>query len=172
MGCARIQRFMFHFMRFTNYFTSGCMAHTARWAFRALLLFGFLLAADSLLRAQQPPEGPMAPPPEHRVARIGNTSDPGEPPTLPIDQVVKKLTQQEDSYALAHTHYTYRKTIRIQEFGPDGQPAGEYTMVTQPGRDEDGVAVDRIIERPKSTLQYMQLESEDFEAINRMPAFR
>jgi hypothetical protein len=129
------------------------------------------LLAQRGTRAQQPPEGPMAPPPEHRVERIGNTSDPGEPPTLPIDQVIKKLTLEEDTYFLARTHYTYRKTIRIQEFGPDGKSSGEYVMVTQPGRDPDGVAFDRVVEHPRSTLQHMQLESEDFEALNRVPAF-
>jgi hypothetical protein len=130
-----------------------------------------LLVAERGSLAQQPPEGPMAPPSEHRVERIGNTADPGEPPTLPIDQVIKKLTQQEDAYLLARTHYTYRKTMRIQEFGPDGKPAGEYVVVTQPSRDPDGTPFDKVIERPHSTLQYMQLESEDFEALNRVPVF-
>src|SRR5271163_2489180 len=159
-------------MRFVNYLASERMVRAAQWTLRACLALGVLLIANSHLRAQQPPEGPMAPPPEHHVERIGNTSDPGEPPTLPIDQVIKKLTQQEDTYALARSHYTYRKTIRIQEFGPDGKPAGEYVMVTEPGRDPDGGAADKVVERPHSTLQYMpQLESEDFEALNRVPAF-
>src|SRR5271170_4594249 len=155
-----------------NDFRSERMMYAARWTLRACLALGVLLIANSHLRAQQPPEGPMAPPPEHHVERIGNTSDPGEPPTLPIDQVIKKLTQQEDTYALARSHYTYRKTIRIQEFGPDGKPAGEYVMVTEPGRDPDGGAFDKVVERPHSTLQYMpELQSEDFEALNRVPAF-
>ena len=138
---------------------------------RATLMLAMALLMVCGGRAQQPPEGPMAAPPELRVERIGNTSDPGEPPNLPIDQVIKKLTRQEDTYFLARNQYTYRKTIRVVEFGPDGKPAGEYSMVTQPGRDEDGVLVDKVIERPKSTLQYMQLESEDFEALNRVPSF-
>jgi hypothetical protein len=136
-----------------------------------LLALSFLLLAGGPLYAQQPPEGPMDPPPEHRVARIGNTSDPGEPPTLPIDEVIRKLSSREDVYFQARMHYTYRKTIRIQELGPDGRPVGEYLMVTQPGRDEDGTTFDKIVEHPKSTLQHMQLESEDFETLNRMPAF-
>jgi hypothetical protein len=172
----RIQLLMLFMNRFVNrhmnYFSSERAVRGSRWAFCAVLAVGFLLIAGAPLAAQQPPEGPMAPPPEHHVERIGNTSDPGEPPTLPIDQVIKKLTQQEDAYAVARSHYTYRKTIRIQEFGPDGKPAGEYVMVTEPGRDPDGGAVDKVVERPHSTLQYMpELQSEDFEALNRVPAF-
>jgi hypothetical protein len=152
-------------------FPSRQPSHVLRWSARLALALSFLLLADLSLRAQQPPEGPMDPPPEHRVARIGNTSDPGEPPTLPIDEVIKKLSNREDVYFQARMHYTYRKTIRIQELGPDGKPVGEYLMVTQPGRDEDGATFDKVVEHPKSTLQHMQLESEDFETLNRMPAF-
>jgi hypothetical protein len=131
----------------------------------------FLGSTQGPLRAQQPPEGPMEPPPEHRVARIANTPEPPEPPPVPTEEMIKRLALQEDSYLLARTHFTYRKTIRIQELGPDGKPAGEYVMVTQPSHEADGTAADRIVERPHSTLQYIQLESEDFDALNRMPAF-
>lgn len=138
---------------------------------RAALALAIFLAPKSGAWAQQPPEGPMAPPPEHRVERIGTTPDPGAPPALPIPEVIQKLTQQEDTYFLARAHYTYRKTIRVQEFGPDGKPSGEFVLVTEPGRDPDGIAVDRVVEHPHSTLQHMQLESEDFDALNRAPAF-
>jgi hypothetical protein len=130
-----------------------------------------LLFAGIALRAQQPPEGPMDPPPEHHATLIGTTPDPGEPPNLPIDEVIKKLSQKEDTYFLARAGYTYRKTIRIQELGPDGHPTGEYTLVTQAGHDPDGTAVDKVVERPKSTLEHIQLESEDLENLNRIPAF-
>jgi hypothetical protein len=138
---------------------------------RAAIAVGLLVLAQAVLRAQQPPEGPMDPPPEHHVTRIDTTPAAAEPPPVPTGEMINRLAAQEDSYLLARAHYTYRKTIRIQELGPDGKPAGEYTMVTQPGRDPDGTPMDRIIVRPHSTLQYLQLESEDFDGLNRMPAF-
>jgi hypothetical protein len=141
------------------------------WTRRGALALVILLVAGIRLRAQQPPEGPMDPPPEHHATRIGNVPDPGEPPNLPIDEVIKKLAQKEDTYFLARAKYTYRKTIRIQELGPDGKPTGEYTLVTQAGHDPDGTPVDRVVERPKSTLEHVQLESEDLENLNRIPAF-
>lgn len=164
---ARIRRIQFT-MQSRDFF----LAHPPfRAISRAMVALCLLSVAQSALRAQQPPEGPMEPPPEHRVARIANTPEPPEPPPVPTEEMIKRLALQEDAYLLARTHFTYRKTIRIQELGPDGKPAGEYVMVTQPGRDPDGTALDRIIVRPHSTLQYLQLESEDFDALNRMPAF-
>jgi hypothetical protein len=149
----------------TRFFRGGAVL------FRAAVAFGFSGAMTCSLFAQQPPEGPMDPPPEHHATRISNVADPGEPPNLPIDQVITKLAQEEDTYFLARAKYTYRKTIRIQELGPNGKPAGEYLLVTQAGHDSDGTTVDKVVERPQSTLTHMQLESEDLDGLNRIPSF-
>ena len=72
------------------------------------------------LQAQDSPQGPIAPPPEHHVTRVGNEAKPEAPPSLPEAEIIKRVSQKEDEYLLARTHYTYRRTVRIQEFGPDG----------------------------------------------------
>jgi hypothetical protein len=125
----------------------------------------------STLRAQDAPQGPIAPPPEHHVTRIGNVSEPEAPPSLPEDEIVKRFSQKEDDYILSRTHYSYRKTIRIQEFGADGQPSGEFVLVTQPGRDVEGKPFEKVMEKPHSTLQHIFLRSEDLEGLQRIPAF-
>jgi hypothetical protein len=127
--------------------------------------------AGSGLQAQDAAQGPIAPPPEHHVTRIGNVSEPEAPPSLPEAEIVKRFSQKEEEYLLSRTRYTYRKTIRIQEFGADGQPAGEFVLVTQPGRDVDGKPFEKIVERPRSTLQHLFLRSEDLEGLQRIPAY-
>jgi hypothetical protein len=134
----------------------------------------FLILAGiqgSALRAQDAPQGPIAPPPEHHVTRIGNVSEPEAPPSLPEDEIVKRFSQKEDQYIASRTHYSYRKTIRIQEFGADGQPSGEFVLVTQPGRDGEGKLFEKVIEKPRSTLQHLFLRSEDLQGLQRIPAF-
>src|SRR5258708_16239206 len=135
----------------------------------------FLAAAaiqGSPLRAQDASQGPIAPPPpDHHVTRIGNEPEPEAPPSLPEAEIVKRFSAKEDEYILARTHYTYRKTIRIQEFGADGQPSGEFVLVTQPGRDVEGKVFEKVVERPRSTLHHLFLRSEDLEGIQRIPAF-
>jgi hypothetical protein len=123
------------------------------------------------LKAQAGQQGPIAPPPDHHVTRIGNESEPEAPPALPEAEITKRFSLKEDEYILSRTRYTYRKTIRIQEFGPDGQAAGEYVLVTQPGRDAEGKLFEKVIEKPQSTLQYLFLRSEDLEGLQRVPAF-
>jgi hypothetical protein len=123
------------------------------------------------LRAQDAAQGPLAPPPEHRVTRVGNVSEPEAPPSLPEAEIVKRFSAKEDEYILSRTRYTYRKTVRIQEFGADGQPSGEFVLVTQPARDVEGKVFEKVVERPRSTLKHLFLRSEDLEGIQRIPGF-
>jgi hypothetical protein len=142
----------------------------------ALVLSAFAILAagatqGSPLLAQDAAQGPIAPPPEHHVIRIGNESEPAAPPALPEAEIVKRFSEKEDEYILSRTHYTYRKTIRIQEFGTDGQPAGEFQLVTQPSRDVDGKPFEKVVEKPRSTLRHLFLRSEDLDGLQRIPAF-
>ena len=144
------------------------------YQFFVLRVVVFLVLAavhGASLHAQDAAQGPMTPPPEHHVTRIGNVSEPVAPPSLPEAEIVKRFSLKEDEYILSRTHFTYRKTIRIQEFGPDGQPAGEFVLVTQPARDVEGKLFEKVVERPRSTLQHLFLRSEDLEGIQRIPAF-
>jgi len=136
-----------------------------------LLLLVLTAIQGSPLHAQDAAQGPIAPPPEHHVTRIGNVSEPEAPPSLPEAEILKRFSQKEDEYILSRTHFTYRKTIRIQEFGTDGQPSGEFVLVTQPGRDADGKPFEKVVEKPRSTLQHLFLRSEDLEGLQRIPAF-
>jgi hypothetical protein len=137
--------------------------------FVALLL---LLAVQGVpAHAQDSPQGPMTPPPEHHVTRVGTETTPGAPPDIPEAEIVKRFSQKEDEYIRSRAGYTYRKTIRIQEFGADGQPAGEFVLVTQPSRDAEGKLFEKVVERPQSSLRHFILRSEDLEGLQRVPAF-
>jgi len=138
---------------------------------RGIVLLSLAAMDGAWLPAQDAPQGPLAPPPEHHVTRVGNVAEPEAPPSLPETEIIKHFSEKEDEYILSRTRYTYRKTIRIQEFGPDGQPSGEFVLVTQPGRDADGKLFEKVVERPHSTLQHLFLRSEDLEGLQRVPAF-
>ncbi|HXY26054.1 MAG TPA: hypothetical protein VEI73_15465 [Candidatus Acidoferrum sp.] len=143
-----------------QFFLSGGLLFVATAVFQAAPLF-----------AQDAPVGPMTPPPEHHVTRIGNEPEPPAPPSLPEDEIIRRFTQKEDEYLATRTRYTYRKTIRVQEFGRDGKPAGEYDLVLEPARDADGKLYEKVAERPKSTLVHFYLRSEDLEGLQRVPPF-
>src|SRR5207253_4079258 len=66
------------------------------------LLFSLTPGASPLL-AQDAPQGPMAPSPDHHVVRIGNEPEPPAPPSLPEPEIIRRFSQKEDERSEEHT---------------------------------------------------------------------
>lgn len=135
-----------------------------------LFLSALTLGAPSL-RAQDAPQGPIAPPRDHHVVRLSSEPEPPAPPSLPESEIIRRFSQKEDEYLATRTRFTYKKTIRIEEFGSDGKPSGEFVLVMEPARDADGKFYEKVVQRPQSTMQHFFLRSEDLESLERIPAF-
>jgi hypothetical protein len=139
---------------------------------RTVLFLAVFLVPGSATPAQDSTQGPLAPPPEHRVTRsIGTQPEPEAPPSLPPDEIIRRFSEKEDEYVGARIRHTFRKSIRIQEFGPDGRLAGEFLRVTETAPGPDGRPAVKVIEKPQSTLQHAFLAPEDLEALDHVPAY-
>jgi hypothetical protein len=132
---------------------------------------GLLGARVTGLRAQEGPQGPMEAPAEHHVSRIGTEPEPPAPPSLPVEEIIRRFSQKEDEYLKSRSNYGFRKSVRIQEFGPDGGAIGEFLRVTEYQKLADGRVAMRAIEKPQSTLQGVYLAPEDLDALDRIPAY-
>ena len=121
--------------------------------------------------AQDQAPGPLAPAPDHTVHRVIGVAQPEAPPSLPPAQIIKGFSQKEEEYLAARPRYSYQKTIRIQEFGPDGAPSGEYQATYEAVRTSDGKIYEKAIAAPKSSLQYLQFEADDVQQLFRIPAY-
>ena len=141
---------------------------------KALLALIFALATSFALavsaRAQD--TGPLAPPPpEHSVRRISTVAEPEAPPALPPEEIIQRFAKKEDEYLSSRGGFTYHKTLRIEEFGPDGKPAGQLTIVTEARHNSEGKVFEKVLEKPQSTLQYSHVVPEDLGTLLRMPLF-
>src|ERR1700684_2494589 len=119
--------------------------------------FVYLLAAAGVcgadaaaLRAQGSSQGPMEAPAEHHVSRIGTEPEPPAPPSLPVEEIVRRFSVKEDEYLKSRPNYGFRKRVRIQEFGPDGGVVGEFLRVTEYQKLADGRVGMKAIEKPQS----------------------
>ena len=141
--------------------------------FTAVFALSLFLGFSSLaINAQENGPGPLEPPPEHKITRVtGGIALPEAPPSLPPAEIIKTFTQREDSFAAARPQYSYRRTIRIQEFGLDGKPSGEYLATSDAIRSADGKIYERAVAAPNSTLEALQLAPDDVQALLRMPAY-
>jgi hypothetical protein len=123
------------------------------------------------VRAQDAPKGPLAPPPDHEVKRVAGVEPVDVPPAIPAEEIIKRFSQKEDEYAAARGRYGYHKTIRVEEFGEDGKPSGQFVAELEARRGKDGVLYERFVATPQSTLHFLKLEAEDVVALTRPPAY-
>jgi hypothetical protein len=138
---------------------------------RAAFFLAAMLLSWQCAAAQESPQAPLAPPPEHDVRRMGNTPEPAAPPALPPDEIIKRFSQKEDEYVAARPAYGYRKTIRIDEFDREGQLVGQFLMATETVRGNNGQVFSKVVQRPQSTLHFFTLEPEDVKELDRVPPF-
>ncbi len=142
---------------------------------RLLLHIAFLVCALFLSRttchAQAAQQGPLTPPPDHDVRRVGTEPVPAAPPSIPPEEIIKRFSQKEDQYIVARAGYAYKKTVRVEEFGPDGKPSGQLLLVIEAKPGADGKIIEKTVERPQSTLHYLEMGPEDFQSLARMPVY-
>jgi len=116
--------------------------------------------------------GPVAPPPaDTHVHRVTTTEPAAVPPPMPPAEIIKVFAEKEDQYLRARIRYGYKKTIKLTEFGKDGQPSGEYQVVLATTVDSDGKVYEKTVEKAQSTLQYLTLEPGQLTAAARVPAY-
>jgi hypothetical protein len=154
------------------------MADNSSSAFRGFPSHHFLASVIGMIFlmgpaafAQENAPGPLAPPPEHHVTRLEGVSEPEAPPAIPPAEIIQNFTKKEEIYQNARQQFAYRKTIRIQEFGPDGRPTAEYNATYDAVRSADGKLYEKALATPQSTLEYLSFEPEDAQILTRIPAF-
>jgi hypothetical protein len=142
-----------------------------RFLIYSLAIAGLFGVRVTALLAQGTSQGPMEAPAEHHVSRIGTEPEPPAPPSLPVEEIIRRFSQKEDEYLKSRSNYGFRKSVRIQEFGPDGSAIGEFLRVTQYQKMVDGRVAVMPIEKPQSTLHGVYLAPEDLDALDRIPAY-
>jgi hypothetical protein len=131
---------------------------------------GLICAGAAGVSAQEP-TGPLTPPPEHDVHRVTTTQPTEPPPAVAPAEIIKSFAEKEEKFLRARIQYGYKKTIKLTEFGKDGQPSGEFQLAVVTVIDSDGKLYEKIVEQPPSTLHALRLSPEDLKAIARIPAY-
>lgn len=137
------------------------------WILGATLAF----FAASRVCSQENAPGPLQPPPEHNVKRIEGVPQPEAPPSLPPAEIIQRFSKKEELYAGVRPTFAYEKTIRIQEFGPNGRSSGEFTATYDGVRSADGQLYEKAVAAPQTTLQYLQFEPEDAQKLTHLPEY-
>jgi hypothetical protein len=102
---------------------------------------------------------------------LGTEPEPAAPPSVAPEEIIRRFSLKEDEYMAVRPTYGYRKTIRIDEFDRDGKQTGQYSMVTEVTRANNGQVISKVVQKPQSTLHAFTLETEDVKELDRIPAF-
>ena len=130
----------------------------------------FVAAGAVFAQEKQGPQPP--PPPEHSVKRVTTDQPSAEaPPSMPQPLIIKHFAEKEEEYAKARAHYGYKKTVRLTEYGADGNPMGEFVVTSTPMLASDGKLYERVTADETSTLKTVRLSPEDLNAISRIPSY-
>src|SRR5215813_4786806 len=94
-----------------------------------------------------------------------------EQPPIPVDQIIQKFATKEKEFKLARANYVYRQDIRVQTLNANDRVTGEWHQTWDVTFDASGRRVERVIAAPASTLNDIQLTSQDLQDFREIQPF-
>jgi hypothetical protein len=95
-------------------------------------------------------------------------ADPTEPE---LERIIQKFAEKESEFLLARERYTYRQTVRVEDFDGGGTPGGRYDLVSDIIFTGAGKRTERIVRAPVSTIRFVQFSPEDEQDIRSVQPF-
>lgn len=86
-------------------------------------------------------------------------------PATPVEQIIHQFTARESAYKEALSHYTYRRTARVQTIDDDNKVDGEWYEVDDVIFDSAGKRTEKTVFAPESSLQRVQMSPSDLQDI-------
>jgi hypothetical protein len=91
-----------------------------------------------------------------------------EQPAVPVQQIIQKFTEHEDEFRRERDNYTYTQDVTMQTLDDDGQPDGEYHLVSDILFTPAGKRYQKDIFAPVSTLTRINMSQQDFDDIEKV----
>jgi hypothetical protein len=95
-----------------------------------------------------------------------------EPPSMPVDDIIKKFSERESEFKRERANYTYTQTFSIQTIDEDSdRPDGEYRMTSDIVFTPDGKRFEKVTFAPAPTLQRIMLSEQDLDDLRNIQPF-
>ena len=94
-----------------------------------------------------------------------------EQPPIPTDDIIRQFAEKEKEFRAARANYVYRQDIRVQTLNANDRVTGEWHQVWEVTFDTSGKRVEKVVSAPASTLQDIQLTSEDLQDFREIQPF-
>jgi hypothetical protein len=93
-----------------------------------------------------------------------------EPTEAELQRIIEKFSEKESEFLLARERYTYRQTVRVEEFEAGGAPGGRYDLVSDIVF-LSGKRTERIVRAPVPTMRLVSFSPEDEQDIRSVQPF-
>jgi hypothetical protein len=133
----------------------------------AVSLTGVTLATAARIRAQEP--GTVQVQQDSKSPQAGNINS--APPSVPVDQIIQKFAERESEFKRERDNFTYTQSFLFQTLDMDGQPDGEYRMITDVLFTPAGKRYERVVEAPVSTITRLIFTQEDEDDLRNIQPF-
>ena len=115
-------------------------------------------------------QGPIKQPPSRDIKRIPMESAP-EPPPIPVEELIRRVTERENEIIRARNASTYQVSLRLQEFNDAGEAVGEFQMATDVLFSKEGKPYEKVVRTAPSALTHLALPSEELTAFAHVRQF-
>lgn len=131
---------------------------------KSLLLFACLVqllpAGSTVTNAQTNSVAAMTSRPAAETVLLD--TEPPPPPVVPAI-VLKEFLQTEQRTREELNQHTFKRDVRLQTIGPNGEVTGEYIRHSQFLFDDKGNRIERVLYHPPSTIREMRITKEDIQ---------
>jgi len=120
--------------------------------------------------SQADPGYHTSPPPE-KIHSPGDNPITKDPPSMPVEDIVKRFAEKEAEFKAERDNYTYSQTYSIQTLDEDNRPDGEYRMASDIIFTPEGKRYEHITFAPQNTLQRILLSQQDLDDVRNVQPF-
>jgi len=111
-----------------------------------------------------------SPPPE-RIHSPGDNPITKEPPSIPVEDVIKRFAEKEAEFKAERDNYTYTQTFSIQTLDEDGRPDGEHRETSDVVFTPEGKRYEKVTFAPMDSLQRIQMSKQDYDDVRNVQPF-
>ena len=119
----------------------------------------------------EPPQTYHTSPPPQGIHSPGDNPVTTDPPSIPVDDIIKRFSERESEFKRERDNYTYTQAFSIQTIDEDNRPDGEYRMTSDIIFTPDGKRFEKVTYAPPNTLQRIMLSEQDLDDVRNVQPF-
>jgi hypothetical protein len=121
-------------------------------------------------QSQQQQSYHTAPPPSG-IHSPGDNPITTDPPSRPVDEIIKRFAEREAEFKIERDNYTYTQSFSIQTLDDDGRPDGERAETSDIIFTPEGKRYEKVTYAPVDSLQRIQVSQQDLDDVRNVQPF-